>query len=294
MERKFAGVGVALVTPFTKDKIVDLVGLDLLVNHVISGGVNYLVVLGTTGESVTLTKEEKKKVVAQVIKSNNGRLPVVIGIGGNNTQELIDTIKETDFTGIDAILSASPMYNKPTQEGIYQHYKALAKVSPKPIILYNVPGRTASNMSPETTIRLATDFKNIIGIKEASGNLEQAMKIYQGMPNGFYLISGDDALAVPFVASGGEGVISVVANALPETFSSAIHLTLNNDAKSAQKDHYKVFDIINMLFEEGNPGGVKAALQILGICGADVRLPLWPISDNLYNRLSKSLNPFKK
>lgn len=294
MERKFAGVGVALVTPFTKDKIVDLVGLDLLVNHVISGGVNYLVVLGTTGESVTLTKEEKKKVVAQVIKSNNGRLPVVIGIGGNNTQELIDTIKETDFTGIDAILSASPMYNKPTQEGIYQHYKALAKVSPKPIILYNVPGRTASNMSPETTIRLATDFKNIIGIKEASGNLEQAMKIYQGMPNGFYLISGDDALALPFVASGGEGVISVVANALPETFSSAIHLTLNNDAKSAQKDHYKVFDIINMLFEEGNPGGAKAALQILGICGADVRLPLWPISDNLYNRLSKSLNPFKK
>lgn len=294
MERKFAGVGVALVTPFTKDKTVDLVGLNLLVNHVISGGVNYLVVLGTTGESVTLTKEEKKKIVAQVIKSNNGRLPVVIGIGGNNTQELIETIKETDFSGIDAILSASPMYNKPTQEGIYQHYKALAKVSPKPIILYNVPGRTASNMAPETTIRLATDFKNIIGIKEASGNLEQAMKIYQGMPNGFYLISGDDALAVPFVASGGEGVISVVANALPETFSSAIHLTLNNDAKSAQKDHYKVFDIINMLFEEGNPGGVKAALQILGICGADVRLPLWPISDNLYNRLSKSLNPFKK
>lgn len=294
MERKFAGVGVALVTPFTKDKIVDLVGLDLLVNHVIRGDVNYLVVLGTTGESVTLTKEEKKKVVAQVIKSNNGRLPVVIGIGGNNTQELIDTIKETDFSGIDAILSASPMYNKPTQEGIYQHYKALAKVSPKPIILYNVPGRTASNMAPETTIRLATDFKNIIGIKEASGNLEQAMKIYQGMPSGFYLISGDDALALPFVASGGEGVISVVANALPETFSSAIHLTLNNDAKSAQKDHYKVFDIINMLFEEGNPGGVKAALQILGICGADVRLPLWPISDNLYNRLSKSLTPFKK
>lgn len=235
MERKFAGVGVALVTPFTKDKTLDLIGLDRLVHHVIGGGVDYLVVLGTTGESVTLTKEEKKRVVGQVIKSNNGRLPVVIGIGGNNTQELIDTIKETDFTGIDAILSASPMYNKPTQEGIYQHYKALARVSPKPIILYNVPGRTASNIAPETTIRLATDFKNIIGIKEASGNLEQAMKIYQGMPNGFYLISGDDALAMPFVASGGEGVISVVANALPKTFSSAIHLSLNNDVKSAQK-----------------------------------------------------------
>ena len=293
MKRKFAGVGVALVTPFTKDKAVDYKGLDKLVNHVIGGGVDYLVVLGTTGESVTLNKEEKNKVVAQVIKSNAGRLPVVIGIGGNNTYELIETMKDTDFTGIDAILSASPMYNKPTQEGIYQHYKALAKVAPRPIILYNVPGRTASNMSPETTVRLANDFKNIIGIKEASGSLEQAMKIYQGMPADFYLISGDDALAVPFVASGGEGVISVVANALPKTFSNAIHLTLNNDTKAAKKEHYRVFDIINMLFEEGNPGGVKAALQILGVCGADVRLPLWPISDGLYNSLSKALTPFK-
>ncbi len=293
MERKFKGVGVALVTPFTKNNTVDYNGLDQLVNHVISGGVDYLVVLGTTGESVTLTKEEKKKVVAQVINSNARRLPIVIGIGGNNTQELIETIKETDFTGIDAILSASPMYSKPTQEGIYQHYKSLAKVAPKPIILYNVPGRTASNVAPETTIRLANDFSNIIGIKEASGSLEQAMEIYQGMPQGFYLISGDDALAVPFAAIGGEGVISVVANALPGTFSSAIHLTLNNDAKAAQKEHYKVFDIINMLFKEGNPGGVKAALQILGICGADVRLPLWPVSDGLYNSLSKALQPFK-
>ncbi len=293
MERKFKGVGVALVTPFTKNNTVDYNGLDQLVNHVISGGVDYLVVLGTTGESVTLTKEEKKKVVAQVINSNARRLPIVIGIGGNNTQELIETIKETDFTGIDAILSASPMYNKPTQEGIYQHYKALAKVAPKPIILYNVPGRTASNIAPETTIRLAHDFSTIIGIKEASGSLEQAMEIYQGMPKGFYLISGDDALAVPFAAIGGEGVISVVANALPGTFSSAIHLTLNNDAKAAQKEHYKVFDIIDMLFKEGNPGGVKAALQILGVCGADVRLPLWPISDGLYNKLSKALQPFK-
>jgi 4-hydroxy-tetrahydrodipicolinate synthase len=293
MGRKFAGVGVALVTPFTKNNTVDYDGLDQLVNHVIRGGVDYLVVLGTTGESVTLTKEEKRKVVAQVINSNARRLPVVIGIGGNNTQELIETINDTDFTGIDAILSASPMYNKPTQEGIYQHYKALAKVAPKPIILYNVPGRTASNIAPDTVIRLANSFNNIIGIKEASGSLEQAMEIYQAMPKGFYLISGDDALAVPFVASGGEGVISVVANALPRTFSAAIHLTLNNDAKAAQKEHYKVFNIINMLFKEGNPGGVKAALQILGVCGADVRLPLWPISDGLYNSLSKALQPFK-
>lgn len=293
MKRKFTGTGVAIVTPFNKEKEVDYKGLDNLVNYIIEGGVDYVVVLGTTGESVTLNKDEKKKVVAQVVKSVNNRVPIMIGIGGNNTQELIETMQETDFSGIDAILSASPMYNKPTQEGIYQHYKALAKVAPRPIFLYNVPGRTASNVLPETTVRLANDFKNIIGIKEASGNLEQAMAIKLAMPKDFYLVSGDDALALPFIASGGEGVISVVANALPATFSKMINDALNNDVVTAQENHYKVFNIIGMLFAEGNPGGVKAALQILNICGDDVRLPLWPISANLYNSLSKALTPFK-
>lgn len=293
MKRKFSGTGVAIVTPFNKDYSVDYKGLDQLVNHIIEGGVDYIVVLGTTGESVTLTTEEKNKVVAQVIKTNNNRKPIVIGIGGNNTQELIDTIKSTNFDGIDAILSASPAYNKPTQEGIYQHYKALSKVAPVPIILYNVPGRTASNMTAETTIRLATDFKNIIGIKEASGNLEQAMAIKMGMPNDFYLISGDDPIALPFVAIGGEGVISVVANALPKQFSSMINLALENDAFAAQENHYKVLKTIGMLFAEGNPGGIKAALQILNICGDTVRLPLWPISGVLYNELSKELKKIR-
>lgn len=283
------GTGVAIVTPFLADKSVDIEGLTNLVNHLINGNVEYLVVMGTTGESVTLNKEEKQLVLSTVLSVNNGRLPVVLGIGGNNTQEVVNTIKNTDFNGVSAILSVSPYYNKPTQEGIYQHYKAIANASPLPIILYNVPGRTSSNITASTTLRLANDFENIIAVKEASGNLEQAMQIIKNKPEGFYIVSGDDALTLPIVASGGDGVISVVANAYPQEFSDMVRATLNHDLKTAQNLHYKLLDFINLLFAEGNPGGIKAALKILGICGDDLRLPLVNVSDETFNKIKKEI-----
>jgi 4-hydroxy-tetrahydrodipicolinate synthase len=283
------GTGVAIVTPFLADKSVDIEGLTNLVNHLINGNVEYLVVMGTTGESVTLNKEEKQLVLSTVLSVNNGRLPVVLGIGGNNTQEVVNAIKNTDFNGVSAILSVSPYYNKPTQEGIYQHYKAIANASPLPIILYNVPGRTSSNITASTTLRLANDFENIIAVKEASGNLEQAMQIIKNKPEGFYIVSGDDALTLPIVASGGDGVISVVANAYPQEFSDMVRATLNHDLKTAQNLHYKLLDFINLLFAEGNPGGIKAALKILGICGDDLRLPLVNVSDETFNKIKKEI-----
>ncbi len=279
------GTGVALVTPFNTDGSVDFVSLEKLVNHCINGGLEYLVALGTTGESATLNKSEKKQVVDCIIKTANGRVPVVIGIGGNNTADVIETIKSTDFTGITAILSVSPYYNKPTQEGIYQHYKAIAEVAPKPIILYNVPGRTSSNILPATTLRLANDFKNIVAVKEASGNMEQIMDIIQHKPEGFLVISGDDALTLPIVAAGGDGVISVVANAFPKQFSDMVRLTLKGDVASARPLHYSLTEIIKLLFAEGNPGGVKAALKQLGVMDDNVRLPLVKVSQNTYSQL---------
>ncbi len=285
--KNFRGTGVAIVTPFKSDQNIDYDALKKLVEHLIQNGIDYLVVQGTTGESVTLTDKEKKETLAFVIKINNNRLPIVLGLGGNCTQSIIDTIETIDLTGVDAILSVSPYYNKPTQEGIYQHYKAIAAATTKPIILYNVPGRTSSNILPATTIRLANDCKNIIGIKEASGNIEQGMEIIKNKPTNFLVISGDDALTLPFIASGGDGVISVLANAFPKGFSAMVNAALSGNIKEAQNLHYKHFDIIHYLFCEGNPAGIKATLKVLGIIGDTVRLPLVNVSDTTYNKIKE-------
>ena len=275
---KFKGLGVALVTPFQDNGTVDFVGLQKLVEHQITNDVDYLVVQGTTGEVATLTKEEKQAVLDFIIEINNKRLPLVLGIGGNNTAGLVQILEELDIKNIDGILSVSPYYNKPSQEGIYQHYKALSEASKLPIILYNVPGRTMSNMLPSTTLRLANDFENIVAIKEASGSIEQAMEIIQGKPEGFLVISGDDAITLPLLASGGDGLISVVGNAFPKRTADLVHAALANDFETARLKHYELFQIINALFADGNPGGVKFALTLLNICKNNVRLPLVPVN----------------
>src|ERR1700761_917117 len=275
---RFYGTGIAIVTPFHADGQVDYDGLKNLINYLIDGGVEYIVSLGTTGESATLSSEEKKKVFAYTADVVMGRINLVAGIGGNNTAEVVEQVKQFDTTGYDAILSASPHYNKPTQEGIYQHYKAIAEVSPLPVILYNVPSRTGSNISAETTVRLANDFKNIIGIKEASGNFDQLNQIFRDKPEDFLVISGDDPISLPMVALGGVGVISVVGNALPRQFSDMIRTCLAGDFKSAQKAHSQLIDFTRLMFVEGSPAGVKTALKHLNICGDTLRLPLVQVS----------------
>ena len=282
---KFYGTGVAMVTPFDENGQVDYAGLRNLINYLIDGGVEYLVSLGTTGESVTLSKEEKKKIFAFTAEVNAGRAGLIAGIAGNNTYEVVQQVKEFDTTGYDAILSASPNYNKPTQEGIYQHYKAIAEASPLPIILYNVPSRTGSNVSAETTVRLAKDFKNIIGIKEASGNFDQLNQIVRDKPADFLLMSGDDPISLPMVALGGVGVISVVGNALPRQFSDMIRLCLKGDFKAAQPAHASMIEFTRMMFAEGSPAGVKTALKALGVCGDKVRLPLVQVSAKLAEKI---------
>lgn len=290
MATNFQGVGVALVTPFTQTKAIDTISLGKLIDFVIDNGVDYIVSLGTTGETATLSKEEQQEVLDFTIKQVNKRVPIVAGFGGNDTTALIKRIKEANLEGITAILSASPYYNKPSQEGIYQHYKALAENSPLPIILYNVPGRTSKNINAATTIRLAQDFKNIIGIKEASGNLLQCMEIVNKKNReDFFVVSGDDALTVPMIAIGMTGVISVVANAFPKTFTQAVHTALQGNFTESQKYHYQLLDIINLLFEDGNPGGVKAALQHLGICTETMRLPLVPINKTVRSQLIQAI-----
>jgi len=239
----FTGTGVAIITPFTGKGEVDFPALTKLVEHLIKGRVEYIVVLGTTGETATLSKEEKELVIKHIIKINKKRIPLVLGVGGNNTAEIVQQLKKDDLSGFEAILSVSPYYNKPSQEGIYQHYKAIANASPLPIILYNVPGRTASNIAWDTTIRLAKEFKNIIAIKEASGNIEQCMKIIKHRPDNFLIISGDDNLTLPLIASGADGVISVIANAYPKDFSDMVRSALIHDFKTAQKLHYKLLEI---------------------------------------------------
>ncbi len=291
---KFKGTGVAIVTPFNKDSTVDYKSLNKLIDFIIKGGVEYVVVLGTTGESVTLSKEEKQSVVTHVIENVNKRVPIVLGLGGNNTQEILSSFKKSsDFNNIDAILSVSPYYNKPNQRGIYQHYKAIAEASPLPIILYNVPGRTASNILPDTTIKLANDFKNIIAVKEASGNLEQCMKIIKHRPKDFMVISGDDMITLPMLASGADGVISVVANAFPKDFSEMTRQMLTGNVKEAQKLHYKLTDIIEQLFADGNPAGVKAVLEMMKICSANVRLPLVNVNKGTQNALKEMVEMYK-
>jgi len=290
---KLRGTGVAIVTPFDSKGNVDLKGLDNLVNHLVKGKVEYLVILGTTGESATLSKEEKKLVVERVIKTNKKRLPLVLGIGGNNTQEVIDTIKHTNLKDFEAILSVSPYYNKPSQRGIYEHYKAIAKTTKKSIILYNVPGRTASNISAETTLKLARKFANIVAVKEASGNIEQCMTIIEHKPKDFLVISGDDNLTLPLLACGADGVISVVANAFPRDFSDMTRAGLKGDFANARRLHYKTFEITQQLFADGNPGGVKHVLGMLKVCGPAVRLPLVEPNEGVQKRLKELILKYK-
>lgn len=289
---RLKGVGIAIVTPFMENGAVDYKAFERLIEHQIAGGVNYIVVQGTTGESATLKLEEKQQVLNYAIEVIKGRVPVVFGHGGNNTQALVDGFKQFDLSKVDAILSASPYYNKPTQEGIYQHYKALAEASPLPIILYNVPGRTASNMTAETTLRLANDFDNIIAMKEASGDLDQMSKIIKNKPENFLVLSGDDALVLPQMSIGADGVISVIGNALPKEFCDLVHSTMNGNWDNARVRHHQLADIIPLLFTEGNPAGVKAVLRMLGITSDEVRLPLVKMSkegsDKLYKAISEA------
>ncbi len=289
MDDRFRGLGVALVTPFRSNGQIDYAGLEKLIDHQIAGGVDYVVSMGTTGESVTLTKAEKHELLAQTIGFVRNRVPVVLGCGGNNTAEVIETLNSFEMDGVDAILSVSPYYNKPTQEGIYQHYKALAQVALRPIILYNVPGRTGSNMTADTTLRLAKDFKNIIAIKEASANLDQMGRILKHKPKDFMLISGDDALTLPIIAMGGVGVISVVGNALPNEFSALVNAALKGDLETARREHLRLIEVIDLLFAEGNPGGIKNVLKVLGVCGDHMRLPLVNISEGTAKKLYQAL-----
>jgi len=289
MDERFRGLGVALVTPFRDNGQIDYAALERLIEHQITGGVDYVVSMGTTGESVTLTKAEKKELLAQTIGFVRNRVGVVLGVGGNNTAEVIEALQSFEMDGVDAILSVSPYYNKPTQEGIYQHYKAIAQVSLRPIILYNVPGRTGSNMTADTTLRLARDFANIIAIKEASANLDQMGRILKHKPADFMLISGDDALTLPIIAMGGVGVISVVGNALPQECSLLVKAALDGDLPTARKEHLRLIEVIDLLFAEGNPGGIKEVLKVLGICGDTMRLPLVNISDATATKLYKAL-----
>lgn len=290
---KFFGTGVALVTPFNTDNSVDVAGLEKLVKFQITNGINYLVVLGTTGEPATLTAEEKELVKSTIIKANNGALPLVLGIGGNNTAEVVSDIQQTDLSDFDAVLSVSPYYNRPTQEGIYQHFVAVSKASPKPIIIYNVPNRTGSNLEVETVVRLANDCKNIIAVKEAAGCIVQAMKLIRDTPRGFLVISGDDAIALPMTLAGGAGVISVLGQGFPEIFTKLIDLGLQNDAKNSFSLQYQILESIDLIFSEGNPAGIKALLQQLDICSDEVRLPLVKASAVLHQKIQTFIKNLK-
>jgi len=281
------GTGVALVTPFKKDFSIDIEALHRIINFSIDGGVEYLVVMGTTAENATLTQSEKELVIATVIEVNNGRLPLVLGVGGNNTMQIVEELKSRDFSAFEAILSVSPYYNKPTQEGIYQHFKAIAKASPVPVILYNVPGRTSSNMLPSTVIRLANEFDNVVAIKEAAGDMAQALQLIKNAPKDFLVISGDDMIALPIVLAGGAGVISVIGQGFPKEFSEMIRLGLNRKVNEAFKTQYFLSDCIDMIFEQGNPAGIKHVFQSLGIADNTVRLPLVSVDESLAERLDK-------
>ena len=283
----FVGTGVALVTPFKKDFSVDTEALTKIVNFNIEGGVEYLVVLGTTAESATLSSDEKNLVIETIKTANAGRLPLVLGVGGNNTAKVIEELQTRDFNGFSAILSVSPYYNKPTQEGIYQHFKAISQASPMPIILYNVPGRTASNMLPLTVVRLAKECKNVIAIKEAAGDIVQAMKLIQHKPSDFLVISGDDMITLPMVLAGGAGVISVIGEGFPKEFSEMVRLGLQRKVNEAYQLHYQLADAIDMIFEQGNPAGIKEVFKTRGLAENTVRLPLVNVNEDLAHRLEK-------
>ncbi len=291
---KLTGTGVAIVTPFHFSGEIDFPALSALLESIIENGVDFIVSLGTTSEAVTLTAEERKLVMDHVVATVKKRVPVVMGIGGNNTSAIIDQIKAESFDGIDAILSVAPYYNKPNQRGIYEHFKAIAEVCPVPIILYNVPGRTSSNISSETCVKLASDFKNIVAVKEASGDLVQIMEIIRNKPENFDVLSGDDALTLPMISLGAEGVISVAANSFPKEFSHMVSLARIGDMEDARTIHYKLLRIIDMLFQQGNPAGIKALLEIQGIMGNILRLPMVPVTNDLYMKIAREVEEIKQ
>ena len=285
----FKGLGIALVTPFTQEGEVDYTALSRLVDYQLANGADFLCILATTGETPTLTAEEKAKIKQMVIEKAGDKVPVLMGCGGNNTAEVVRELKEADFAGIDGILSVCPYYNKPSQEGLYQHFKAIAAVSPLPVVLYNVPGRTGVNLKAETTVRLAKDCPNIVAIKEASGSLEQVDEIIKNKPDSFDVISGDDALTFPMIACGAAGVISVIGNALPKEFSRMIRLEMKGEIDAARKIHHRFTDLFNLLFVDGNPAGVKAMLHEMGMIENVLRLPLVPTRLTTMQRISDCL-----
>ncbi|MDG2356839.1 MAG: 4-hydroxy-tetrahydrodipicolinate synthase [Polaribacter sp.] len=291
--KKFIGTGVALVTPFKEDLSVDFNALIKLVNYTIENGTDYLVINGTTGESGTITKEEKQEIIDVIIKANNNRLPLVLGVGGANTTLVIEELKTRDFTGIDGILSVAPYYSKPTQEGFYQHFKAIATATDLPIILYNVPGRTSKNMEPATTLRLANDFTNIVAVKEAGNNKQQYYTLLKDKPSDFLVISGDDDLALGVVLAGGSGVISVIGQAFPKEFSTMINYGLEGNNKEGYDIHFKLMDAVSSIFEENNPAGIKTVLQELNICSNYVRLPIVKTSAALSSKIAELVVNFK-
>ena len=292
MKHKFSGAGVALVTPFNTDYSVDYKSLERLIEHTINGGVDYVVVLGTTGESATLSESERAEIVRFCVSCVAGRTPIVYGHGGNNTRALIEAFDRLNLDGVDALLSVSPYYNKPSQEGIFSHFAALAETSPLPLIVYNVPGRTGSNMSADTTLRLAHAYPNIIGVKEASGNLSQAAHIIKDKPDHFAVISGDDNLTIQMISQGGSGTISVSANAFPRTFSRMTHSALDGDFKTAREEFYKLLEVTELLFADGNPAGIKSALTHKGIIKNTLRQPLCPASEQPCTRLSQLIDRY--
>jgi len=285
--KKFKGTGVAIVTPFKNDLSIDFAALGRVVNHVINGGIDFIVALGTTGESVTITQDEKNAIISYVAEIIDGRIPLVVGFGGNNTQEVINSIRQADLEKVDGILSVAPYYNKPSQKGITLHFKAIATCSPVPVIIYNVPGRTSCNILAETTIELANECENIVAIKESSGDIGQIMKIINGKPENFSVISGDDIMNLPVIAAGGVGVISVLANAFPKACSDMVNYALKSNFKNARELQFKFLETIELLFLEGSPAGVKAFMSILNLCHNTVRLPLSTVSRTTYSRIQK-------
>ncbi|MDD3480015.1 MAG: 4-hydroxy-tetrahydrodipicolinate synthase [Paludibacteraceae bacterium] len=293
LTNKLMGMGIALITPFKKDGSVDFDALERLVEYQIENGTDYLVILGTTAETPTLTEEEKDEIARVVIAKTNKRLPIVMGIGGNNTRTVVEKIKSTDLSQVDAVLSVVPYYNKPSQEGIYQHYKAIAQATSTPIVLYNVPGRTGVNMKAETILRLANEFPNIVGIKEASGNFAQIDEIIKNKPNHFMVISGDDGITFPLITLGAVGVISVIGNAFPREFSRMVRLAMRGDLAGAREIHYRFTELMELLFVDGNPAGVKSMLSMMGFIENELRLPLVPTTLKTTERMRQILDQIR-
>jgi dihydrodipicolinate synthase len=291
--KRFRGTGVAIVTPFKSDSSIDFSALGRVTNHVVKGGVNYIVAMGTTGEASTLTKDEKQAVICHVLETVDKRVPVVIGIGGNNTQEVINGIRGMELEGVDGILSVCPYYNKPSQRGIFQHFKAIANCSPLPVIIYNVPSRTSCNITSDTCLELAHECENIIAVKEASGDISQIMRVIMMKPENFLVISGDDMMTLSVIAAGGSGVISVLANAFPAECSELVNNALKNNFKAAREIQFRFMESIELLFADGNPSGVKAFLNVMNLCQNNLRLPLVPVNRTIYSRIQKAVEDLK-